>query len=126
MRSLKWTEYKLQLDYVEQSPLPLQAIVIHSCCMAYYRLKCNPVNQCHSNVDFCAVVFVCFSERIHHLFSLFRPIIQLSPSVKLTVGLHNFVTNWLMTVENRAFKTMTSVFLWAGLSPLTPSCKRGR
>jgi len=71
-------------------------------------------------------MYAFFLERMHHLFSFLRPVMQLPPSVKLTVGLHNFVTNWLMTVENRAFKTTTSVFLWSGLSPLTPSCKRGR
>lgn len=58
------SEYKLQLHYLlclEQSPLPLQAIVIHSCCMACYRLKYNPVTQSHSNVDIRGVVDVVFN-----------------------------------------------------------------
>lgn len=53
------SEYKLQLHYLlylEQSPLPLHAIVIHSCCVACYRLEYNPVPQSHSNVDFQGVV----------------------------------------------------------------------
>lgn len=56
------SEYKLQLHYLlylEQSPLPLHVIVIHSCCVAC--LKYNPVTQNHSNVDFQGVVDVVFN-----------------------------------------------------------------